>query len=69
MKLRNWRDPVTGDLHCEFTISETDQVKAASLDGFDFLLLRECESSDAISDKLLALELMARKIEQGSSST
>jgi hypothetical protein len=34
------------------------------LDRFDRLLLDECNKSNKISDKLLALECMARRIEE-----
>ncbi len=30
---------------------------------FDYVLLRECEKSPSIADKLLAIELIARKLE------
>lgn len=42
-----------------------DEMELALLDlsAFDFALLRECDTSLVLSDKLLALEMLARKIE------
>lgn len=46
------------------TISISDYVKAR-FDNFDEALLRECKREDAtIADKLLALEMVARRIEE-----
>jgi hypothetical protein len=37
---------------------------AVKLDAFDYKLLHECEGSGKISDTLLALEMLTRKIEE-----
>jgi hypothetical protein len=37
----------------------------AQLDHFDKLLIRDCEGSEKASDKLLMLETIVRRIEQG----
>lgn len=36
----------------------------ASLDHFDRLLIRDCEGSEKVSDHLLALETIVRRIEE-----
>lgn len=36
----------------------------ARLHAFDRLLIAECEASDKVSDKVLALETIARRIEE-----
>jgi hypothetical protein len=41
-----------------------EEQASISLDRFDVLLLNECNKNDSIADKLLALETIARKIEQ-----
>lgn len=38
------------------------------LDDVDLALLRECDASPLLSDKLLALEMLARRIEQAQES-
>ena len=48
-----------------WTLDITDyDMQSVPLDKFDHLLLQECSGSDAISDALLALETMARRLEQ-----
>lgn len=42
--------------------SDWDLVQL-DLDGFERMLLRECEQSESLADILLGLELIARKIE------
>lgn len=49
-------------------IEPKDWIVMKRLDGFDQRLLEECEHSDLTSDKLLALELLARRIEEGESA-
>lgn len=43
-----------------------DDIDLASLqyDNFDLALLRECDESMKLSDKLLALEMLVRKMEK-----
>lgn len=43
---------------------EDHELEFAPLDTFDLLLLKECGTSSAISDKLLALKTIARRIEE-----
>lgn len=55
-------DPLGGRrLHVKW--NEMDLIHLR-LDPFDFALLHECDSSSKLSDKLLALELLARKYER-----
>ena len=44
------------------SVSDAEFIRAY-LDNFDRLLIDECEKSDKISDKLLALETITRRIE------
>ena len=39
------------------------ELASARFDRIDFALIRECDSSPLVSDKLLALETIARRIE------
>lgn len=48
-------------------IHESELIRVP-LTAADRLVLQDCESSDSVADKLLALELIARKIEQSSDS-
>lgn len=41
----------------------------ARLDRFDHLLIADCEGSNKVSDKLLMLETIARRIEESSAPT
>jgi hypothetical protein len=43
------------------------ELMRCRLQHFDRLLIAECEASNKVSDKLLALETIARRIEEGSS--
>lgn len=63
MKLEEWRDPATGDFHMMLKIDQLE-IMCAKLTDFDRALFRECEESKSIADKLLALETMARRIEE-----
>jgi len=47
----------------QLTIEDTEFV-LAPLDTFDLMLIRECDTSNAVADKLLALETIVRRIEQ-----
>ena len=49
----------------KLTISNRDMM-VVGFQPFDRLLLTECEESSKISDKLLALETIARRIEESS---
>lgn len=43
---------------------EENEIARAQFNRFDELLISECEKSEKVSDKLLALETIVRKIEQ-----
>lgn len=64
MKFEQRRDTDADVIEYKLTITGGDMA-AVELLGFDKLLLRECETSGKISDKLLALETLARRIEEG----
>ena len=64
MKLTCVRDEMKKQTVYALNISEAEFVRAY-YDSFDRLLIDECEISDKVSDKLLALEVVARRIESG----
>ena len=45
------------------TITDSEYAKAIFTEA-DYQVLRECEGSDSIADKLLALELIVRRVEE-----
>lgn len=49
------------EYHLEISKDDFERLK---LDQFDLKLMSECELSESISDKLLMLELLARRFEQ-----
>lgn len=61
MNLKSWKH--NQKTHYLITI-EDSELAQIPLDEFDRELLRECEISDHVSDKLLALEALSRKIER-----
>jgi len=63
MKLETWRDPATNDYHVMLKL-DCFEIRCAKLTDFDRALFRECEESSSVADKLLALETMARRIEE-----
>ena len=63
MKFSQVREVTTNATVYQLRVEDTDML-LAPLDIFDMMLLKECEASKAIADKLLALETIARKIEQ-----
>lgn len=64
MRFESTKDPMENTKYV-LEIDSIDLVKA-NFDKFDLLLLRDCESKDAkISDHLLALEMICRRIEEG----
>ena len=65
MKLSRWDDPETGAMIYKLKIEPLDIISAYPLDNFDRLLIDDCEKSGCIADKILALEIIVRKIEQG----
>lgn len=50
----------TKQLYVEWNDSDLFHIK---LDAFDHAILRECDESPNLSDKLLALQMLVRKIE------
>ena len=68
MKLISWNDVATGVDHYNLEINQVDLVRA-KLHDFDRRLLADCDTSDKVSDKLLALETIARRIEEGKVKT
>jgi len=63
MKFQYRRDLTTNATHYYLVLEDAD-VAWAPLDQFDRMLIKECEGSKSIADKLLALECIARKIEE-----
>ena len=62
MKWREWKEPDGTQKVC-IEITLTDQLRA-KLQNWDHLLLRECEKSTSIADKVLGLEMITRRIEE-----
>ena len=69
MKLTEYTDTETGDSVFEVKITEFDMLVVPKLDEFDRRLLLECNKSDRISDKLMAVMTIARKIESSDIKT
>ena len=63
MKLVVERDP-ENDLYTARLVIEGYELLETRLTEFDLLLLRECEHSESIADKLLGLETLTRRIEE-----
>ena len=63
MKFEANTDTETGDRTFTLRISSID-LRDVNLTNFDALLLSECEKSPKISDKVLALETLVRRIEE-----
>lgn len=65
MKLELTTDPITRDRTYVVTISADDLANARLYD-FDRKLLADCDGDDAtIADRLLGLELLARRVIEG----
>ncbi len=64
MMLEKWRDPANQQDVFQIKIRDSDYV-LAELQPFDRLLIKECEKSQLVSDKLLALETIIRRMEEG----
>lgn len=64
MRITRTDSPDQHTITFTLTIS-TDDARLARLDGFDDALLEDCRGSMSIADQLLALELFARRIEEG----
>lgn len=65
MKLEYYEDIETNEIRINIIIYLSDFLEV-ELDNFDRFLLKECNKSNKISDKLLALETIARKLEKAS---
>ena len=64
MRLDRYDDHMTMETRFVLTIGAVEWM-LARLDGFDLALLRDCDGPDAtIADRMLALETIARRIEQ-----
>ena len=59
------RHPDTRDLEIRITITDYDMC-LVPLDGVDKALIRECDKSVKLSDKLLGLHTLALRLEQKS---
>jgi len=68
MNLRIWKDENNNETQCLVTIKDCELVQA-SLDQIDRKLLKECEISSKVSDGLLALEMLTRKIEKANENS
>ena len=65
MELEFSRHPVTLDRHWHLVITQADYDRMR-LDPGDRMILDDCDGPDAtISDRLLGLELIARRVEEG----
>lgn len=62
MEFRKTREIITNATIYYIRI-EDFELQFAPLDEFDMRLIRECDKSIAVADKLLALEAIVRKIE------
>jgi hypothetical protein len=69
VRLESYRLPNQDTSRYVLEISGGDYARMKPLDGFDIRLLRECEDSESIADRLLGLEVIARRIEQGTSAS
>lgn len=63
MRLNFVRDDKYGEQIYTLRILDEERVRMR-LHESDHLLLKECEASNKVSDKLLALETIARRIEE-----
>jgi len=63
MKFEHHKHPATNDYHVSLVI-EGFELRSVRFTDFDRALFRECEDSESIADKLLALETVARRIEE-----
>lgn len=63
MKFQMRHDPKSGRYQFCLELEEYE-VASVRLDNWDRLLLQECEGSKNVSDQLLALELLTRRIEE-----
>jgi hypothetical protein len=64
MEYKETMDPLTRDRIITVVLREEDFVVNNLFDEFDRLLLEECEKSNSVADKILALETVVRRYEQ-----
>jgi hypothetical protein len=65
MRFSYWRDPGTLTRKYTIEIKDCDILRMRRFDHLDTLLISECEGSESVSDKVLGLELLTRRIEEG----
>lgn len=58
-----WKHPATNNLTISLEI-EGSEFESVELTGLDRALFRECEKSNTIADKFLALETLIRRLEE-----
>ena len=63
MKVETVINPTNGDMDIHIVIPQSEFIKA-NFDEMDNALLTECNMSESMADKILALELIVRKIEK-----
>jgi len=63
MNVVYYQDKIEGLSRYNLTITDYNLTKVIFTD-FDRVLLGECEKSNKISDKVLALEMITRRIEE-----
>ena len=63
MKMVWEENPITCDMKIAVVINIQDIIDCESLTPFDWQFFRECTKSNRISDKLLGLEILSRRIE------
>lgn len=65
MKLTSYKDHKERICHWHLVIDESEFYSAMiDLDNMDKALVKECDESHSIADKLLALEVIFRRMEQ-----
>jgi hypothetical protein len=64
MKLVMFSDPQTFENVYVLRVPQSEMA-GVRLEGFDRMLIDECNKSESVADTLLGLELIARKIEAG----
>lgn len=63
MKWQLYRDECRDVIGMRLEIDGSEYMRA-SLTSFDHALIQDCETSDKLSDRLLALETIVRRIEE-----
>ncbi|HUU88395.1 MAG TPA: hypothetical protein VMX17_11680 [Candidatus Glassbacteria bacterium] len=63
MRILSYNDTAQSKRRYLITIDDIDMMDVNFTD-FDRSILKDCEKSNSIADKILALELIARRIEE-----